>query len=139
MSLAEKVMTLVPVEDAFCQVFDVARENLVNTVRTLKEEHGVNMIIDCTAVEYEEDLCGIYHFMCEESFELIRLRVHLDKEDLHLPSICDIFPACNQMEREAYDLFGIIYDGHPNLTRILCAEDFEGHPLRKDYVSNTRD
>ncbi len=139
MSLAERLETLQPVEDPHCDVYEVARDDLVATVRRMKDELGIDMLIDLTAVEYEEDFCGVYHLMTMDDFKLIRLIVHFAKDDMHLPTLSDVFPAANEMEREVYDLFGIIYDGHPNLTRILCPDDFVGHPLRKDYVSNTRD
>ncbi|MBS5594887.1 MAG: NADH-quinone oxidoreductase subunit C [Clostridiales bacterium] len=116
-----------------------SRDDLVETVTTLKAALTPLFLVDVTALEREEDLCGIYHFMNLNDYIIFRVVVPMAKDDLHLPTISDIYPAANEMEREVYDLFGIVYDNHPNLKRILCADDFEGHPLRKDYVSNTRD
>ena len=62
------------------------------------------------------------------------IRVVTDRDDPHLPSVADVWPTADWHEREAYDLFGIVFDGHPNLERILCPDDWEGYPLRKDYV-----
>ena len=63
----------------------------------------------------------------------IAIRVNVDRDNPHIPSVADVWGAADWHEREAYDLVGIIFDGHPNLTRILCCEDWVGHPLRKDY------
>jgi len=61
------------------------------------------------------------------------VRVCTERNDPHIPSVADLWPAANWHEREAYDLMGVVFDGHPDLRRILCPEDWEGHPLRKDY------
>ena len=66
----------------------------------------------------------------------VRLKVFLDEVHPEVDSIHDIYKAANWFEREAWDLYGIHFKGHPNLTRILCHGDFEGHPLRKDYPSD---
>ena len=63
----------------------------------------------------------------------VRIRVQVPDGDATIPSLFDLYPGTEAMEREAYDLFGILFDGHPDMTRILLPEDWEGHPLRKDY------
>jgi NADH-quinone oxidoreductase subunit C len=63
----------------------------------------------------------------------LRVRVQLPADDPRLPTLFDLWPGTEAMEREAYDMFGICFDGHPDLTRILMPEDWEGFPLRKDY------
>jgi NADH-quinone oxidoreductase subunit C len=63
----------------------------------------------------------------------IRLRVQVPESDPSIPSLFDIHPGTEAMEREVFDMFGIAFDGHPDLTRILMPEDWIGHPLRKDY------
>ena len=63
----------------------------------------------------------------------VRIRVQVPESDAVLPSLFDLYPGVEAMEREAYDLFGIVFAGHPDMTRILMPEDWEGHPLRKDY------
>ena len=63
----------------------------------------------------------------------IRVRVQVDGDDPVLATLFDLWPGTEAMEREAFDMFGIRFDGHPDLTRILMPEDWEGHPLRKDY------
>jgi NADH-quinone oxidoreductase subunit C len=68
-----------------------------------------------------------------ERHERIRVRAQVAGIDPRLPSLFDLWPGTEAMEREAYDMFGIVFDGHPDLTRILMPEDWDGHPLRKDY------
>ena len=63
----------------------------------------------------------------------MRVRVQVPGADAVVDSLFDLYPGVEAMEREAYDLFGIVFDGHPDMTRILMPEDWEGHPLRKDY------
>ena len=63
----------------------------------------------------------------------IAIKVRVARDDPHIPSVADVWPAANWHEREAFDLLGIIFDGHPDLRRILCCDDWVGHPLRKDY------
>ena len=64
----------------------------------------------------------------------LRARTQVPVDDPRLPSLFDLWPGSDAMEREAYDMFGVAFDGHPDLTRILMPEDWEGHPLRKDYA-----
>jgi NADH-quinone oxidoreductase subunit C len=63
----------------------------------------------------------------------VRLRVQVPESDASVPSLFDLYPGTEAMEREAFDLFGVVFEGHPDMTRILLPEDWEGHPLRKDY------
>ncbi len=63
----------------------------------------------------------------------VRVRVQVPEADAVVPSLFDLYPGVEAMEREVYDLFGIVFAGHPDMTRILMPEDWEGHPLRKDY------
>ena len=63
----------------------------------------------------------------------VRIRVQVPATDAVVPTLFDLYPGTEAMEREAYDLFGVVFDGHPDMTRILLPEDWEGHPLRKDY------
>lgn len=62
------------------------------------------------------------------------VRIEVNRNEPRVPSVADVWPAADWHEREAYDLMGIIFENHPDLTRILCPDDWEGHPLRKDYV-----
>ena len=71
--------------------------------------------------------------MSHEKRERLRIRVQVPEGDAVVPSLFDVHPGTEAFEREVYDMFGIRFDGHPDLTRILMPEDWEGHPLRKDY------
>jgi NADH-quinone oxidoreductase subunit C len=91
------------------------------------------------------DLCGVDYLRRKPRFEVVlnllshehvrrlRIRVGVPAAAPTVASITDVFPGANFYEREAYDLFGIVFDGHPDLTRIVLPDDWEGHPLRKDY------
>lgn len=102
----------------------------------LKEECGFTMMMDLCGADYPdrplrfEVICHLY---CIEDGSRIRLKTRCSQEDSTVPSIADLFPAANWFEREAFDLFGIHFEGHPNLKRILCHHQFRGHPLRKDF------
>jgi NADH-quinone oxidoreductase subunit C len=75
----------------------------------------------------------VYQLRNLESRELLRVRAFIDGDPPRIDSVHDLFPPANWDERETYDLFGIIFNGHPNLTRILMPDDWVGHPLRRDY------
>ncbi|WP_227766670.1 NADH-quinone oxidoreductase subunit C [Zhaonella formicivorans] len=102
------------------------------------KESGFAYLADLTAVEEQDSICVVYHLMSLEHFGLLRIKVELDKLNPEIPSLVDLWPAANVQEREAYDLMGVKFVGHPNLQRILCPDEFEGHPLRKDFKLETR-
>jgi NADH-quinone oxidoreductase subunit C len=78
-------------------------------------------------------LHAVYHLTSMTYRRRIRLEAAVTAEDPHLPTVTSVYPTADWQEREAYDMFGIIFDGHPNLTRILMPDDWEGYPQRKDY------
>ena len=86
-----------------------------------------------------EDLVSMYHLIKVSDGgdrpEEVRVKVFLPREDPHLPSVYWIWKTADWQERETYDMYGIVYDGHPNLKRLLMPEDWVGWPLRKDYIS----
>jgi len=91
-----------------------------------------------SAVDYPDDPDGrrfhvVYHLTSMTYRRRVRLEAAVTEENPHLPSVTRVYPTADWQEREAYDMFGIIFDGHPNLTRILMPDDWEGHPQRKDY------
>lgn len=91
------------------------------------------------------DICGVDYYRPTDRFEVIynlysmknnirlRLKVSVDENDIHVPTVTGVWPAANWYERETYDMFGILFDGHPDLRRIYMPEEFEYHPLRKDF------
>jgi NADH-quinone oxidoreductase subunit C len=113
----------------------VARENIVASCEAVKAA-GYNFFEDVTAVDWfpqEPRFQLSYHIVSHGLKERVRLRVLLDSSDASVPSITPAWPAANFYEREVFDLFGIDFPGHPRLTRIIMPENWEGHPLRKDY------
>lgn len=116
-------------------VINIELDIFMDVIKKVKD-YGFNFLVDLTALE-EGRLSCVYHFMSLTTNELIRIKVKLD-EKLEIPSLTKYWIAANVQEREVYDLFGINFIGHPNLKRILCPDDFEGHPLRKDFKVNKR-
>lgn len=83
----------------------------------------------------ESDILGIaYHFYSMDKRHDLEVIIQTPKENPSIPSVANIWRAADWHEREAYDLYGIVFEGHPDLKRILLPDDWEGHPLRKDYV-----
>lgn len=128
------------------RVLHVPRERLCDVAQALKDD-GYEMCADLTCVDYLEDPQRDVPASIERSrFELVvnllslskrerlRLRVQVPADDATVPSLFDIWPGTEAMEREVYDMFGIRFDEHPDLTRILMPEEWEGHPLRKDFA-----
>ncbi|MBD2845881.1 NADH-quinone oxidoreductase subunit C [Paenibacillus sp. IB182496] len=87
-----------------------------------------------SGIDCETHMEVIYHLMALESGEDYVLKTKLDREAPSVPSVTAVWPAANWNEREAYDLLGIVFTGHPDLRRIMMPDDWEGHPLRKDYA-----
>jgi NADH-quinone oxidoreductase subunit C len=113
----------------------VAPENIVAAVQAVQQA-GYNFLEDVTAVDWypsEPRFQIVYHILSMSLKERLRLIVRLDIDDAALESITPVWPAANFYEREIFDLFGIHFGGHPNLSRIMMPEDWKGHPLRKDY------
>ncbi|MCG0277212.1 MAG: NADH-quinone oxidoreductase subunit C [Thermanaeromonas sp.] len=109
---------------------------LVEVMQVLKEDYGFNFLADLTGVDVpaEEAIILVYHLMSVPSARETRVKVKLPRSEPRAPSLVSLWPAAEVQEREAFDLLGIIFEGHPNLKRILCPDDFEGHPLRKDFT-----
>jgi NADH-quinone oxidoreductase subunit C len=102
----------------------------------LKSDPGFDFLSDLTAVDWypaQPRFEVVYHLLSIARKERLRLKVKLAGEDPRIDSLTPVWPAANYFEREVYDLFGIRFEGHPHLRRIMMPEDWEGHPLRKDY------
>ena len=126
----------------------VPRDQLASVVMELRDEHGYNMCVDVTAVDYAafEAPRHLPDGVDPERFEVVvgllsmrdrtrlRVRVQVPADDPTVPSLFDVHPGTEALEREVFDMFGIRFEGHPDLTRILMPEDWIGHPLRKDYA-----
>lgn len=114
------------------QVIYAKREDIVEVMNLLKSDLGFKRLADITCADYEENYEVIYHLLNEKA-ELIAIKVRLQKDDMEIPTITSVWKAADPQEREIYDLMGIIFKGHGNLTRILCVDDFVGHPLQKSF------
>jgi NADH-quinone oxidoreductase subunit C len=118
----------------------VKREALLEMVTVLRDDPQLRfeMCASVSGVDYPDDPTGrrlhaVYHLLSMTYRRRIRLEVACSVEDPHLPSVTSIYPTANWQEREAWDFFGIVFDGHPSLTRIEMPDDWPGHPQRKDY------
>lgn len=114
----------------------VTRESLRSSCEYLKAKALVDFLSDLTCADYyprDPRFEMAYHLLSMQRKERVRLKVKLDGEDPVIESITPVWPAANFFEREVFDLFGIRFLGHPYLRRIMMPEDWEGHPLRKDY------
>jgi NADH-quinone oxidoreductase subunit C len=117
----------------------VPRDSLAEVMRFLKKERGFDLLVDVTCVDYlnyrdATDRFGLAYLLANTlSAERITIRVLLNEPDLTVPSVVPLWNGANWMEREVWDMFGIRFEGHPDLRRILLPEEFTAHPLRKDY------
>lgn len=116
----------------------VERAYIREACALLQEDHELkfNFLSDLTCVDrypQEPRFEVNYHLLSHSRKERVRLKVKLAGDDASLESITSVWPAANFFEREVYDLFGVRFLGHPNLRRILMPDNWDGHPLRKDY------
>jgi NADH-quinone oxidoreductase subunit C len=136
-----------PVGDSRGQsVVYVPRDRYLTVMKQLVDD-GFTMCVDLTAVDYlthpgrtlpegmqAERFEAVVNLLSMQRRERLRVRVQVPESDPTLSSMFDLYPGTEAMEREVFDMFGISFDGHPDLTRILMPEDWDGHPLRKDYA-----
>jgi NADH-quinone oxidoreductase subunit C len=128
------------------QVYFVSREGYLQACRDLREG-GFHMCTDLTAVDYlanpdrplpdgvqRERFEVVVNLLHMEDRRRLRLRVQVPEDDAVLPTLFEVWPTVDTLEREVFDMYGIIFEDHPDLTRILMPEDWEGHPLRKDFA-----
>jgi NADH-quinone oxidoreductase subunit C len=114
----------------------IARESIRPACVYLKTQGFTDFLSDVTCADYyprEPRFEMAYHLLSIKRKERVRLKVRLDGEDAVVESITPLWPSANFFEREVFDLFGVRFLGHPYLRRIMMPEDWEGHPLRKDY------
>ncbi len=113
----------------------IARENIIAACQAVQQA-GYNFLEDVTAVDWlpsEPRFQITYHILSMSMKQRVRLVVRLDSNGAAIDSITPVWPSANFYEREVFDLFGVHFGGHPNLKRIMMPEDWQGHPLRKDY------
>jgi NADH-quinone oxidoreductase subunit C len=136
-----------PVGDSRGQaVVFVPRDRYMSVMKKLVDD-GFTMCMDLTAVDYlthpgrtlpdgvaAERFEVVLNLLSMQRRERLRVRVQVPVDDPSLESVFELFPGTEAMDREVFDMFGISFGGHPDLTRILMPEDWDGHPLRKDYA-----
>ncbi len=143
--VADRIVALVDLEldrvvvDRGEITFFVPRERLVEVARRLRDDAHLRfeVCVSVSGVHYPDDegaeLHVVYHFLSITHNRRIRVEVTCPDADPHVPSLVAVYPMTDWHERETYDMFGIEFDGHPHLTRILMPDDWVGHPQRKDY------
>jgi NADH-quinone oxidoreductase subunit C len=118
---------------------DVPAAKLFDLLSSLKSDHGFDMLIDLTAVDYLEyegatDRFGVLYMLLNMTTgERLIVRTAVNLPDPKLPTVYSLWRSCDWLEREVFDMFGIVFEGHPDLRRILMPEEFTSFPLRKDY------
>lgn len=123
------------IEDRKQAILVVERERLAEIALYTRDEEKFEMLSDLTAVDWPKRekrfdvVLNLYSFAKNQQ---LRIKAHA-AERVEVPSVVGVWVAANWMEREVFDMFGIVFDGHPGLKRILLPEDWRGHPLRKDY------
>jgi len=118
----------------------VKREKLVEVCMVLRDKLRFEMCLGVNGVHYPDqtgrELHAVYPLLSITHNRRVRIEVSCPDSDPHIPSVVEVWAGNNWHERETYDMFGIIFDGHPALTRILMPDDWQGHPQRKDYALN---
>jgi NADH-quinone oxidoreductase subunit C len=117
----------------------IVPERIAEVCQSLRDDPALRFELcsSVSGVDYlgsdDRRLHAVYHLTSLTFRRRIRLEAAVTAEDPHLPSVTQVYPTADWQERETYDMFGIVFDGHPNLTRILMPDDWEGFPQRKDY------
>jgi len=122
----------------------IRKKAVLPITRFLRDERGFNMLMDLTCVDFlrweekEARFEVVYNVYSSSKNERIFLKAAVGENDLRTDSVTSVWPSANWFEREVWDMFGVRFEGHPDLKRILMYEEFEGHPLRKDYPVHKR-
>ena len=129
---------MVASKEAFGELtLTVARDRIVSVLKALRDDPELEfeVLLDITGVDWpgrDERFDVVYHLLSMRKNLRIRVKLTTDEHE-PVPSVVDVFPTANWLERETYDMYGILFSGHPDLRRILTDYGFEGHPLRKDF------
>ena len=118
---------------------EVGRENIIEVAKLLKDDPKLSFdsLMSLSGLDWPEYFEAVYHLFSYQHRHRITLKVRCPKDDAVLPTVSSIWRTAEWHEREAFDLIGIRFDDHPDLRRILLPDDWEGHPLRKDYEQPT--
>ncbi len=121
-------------EDPSFQGLRVEAADLPELMLYLRDQAGMNYLADITATDLKEEFEIIYHlYAIPDNGLKIVIKTRVPREGAELPSVFTVYPTSDWQEREIFDLMGIRFSGHPNLVRVLLPDEFEGHPLRKDF------
>jgi NADH-quinone oxidoreductase subunit C len=120
---------------------EIRRDKVVEILRTLRDEHAFSMLTDLCALDFQGYAAGpiperfavVYHLYSYDKNERIRIRAFIPEADPSIESAASLWKAANWAEREAWDMMGISFRGHPDLRRILLPENYGSHPHRKEY------
>jgi NADH-quinone oxidoreductase subunit C len=112
----------------------VDKNDLLAITKDLIRSKKMTLLNYLTAVEVKDAYQAIYHLEDPNTHSSVVLKVNTDKNSPSIPSLTSVFPTANWLEREAFDMLGIIFEDHPNLVRILNPDNWQGYPLRRDYI-----
>ena len=122
---------------AFGLTYQIDRADSLEFFKTLKDEFCFEMLVDLTCVDWldekENRFEVIYQFLSLEKKQRLCIKIPVPERDAKVPSVIKLWPAANFLEREAWDMYGVEFENHGDLRRILMYDEFKGHPLRKDY------
>ncbi len=135
---AENSAWIGDVKDSLGEVtITIPGEHIADVCASLKSKHGFDMLADLCGcdrgVEDDPRFEVNYHLFSTKHYHRLRLKVLLSEDNAKVPTVTGLWKTADWHERETYDLFGVTFDGHPDLRRILLPSDFDGHALRKDY------
>lgn len=133
--LTSRYFTLNVLPDNWLTKVQVEENELIYLIEELRDDPEFNfeILLDITAVDYQDHYMVFYNLFSIKNSHQIMVKCRIEHENPSIITISDLYPAAEVMECEVYDLMGIEFLSHPNLRRILLPEDFEGHPLRKDF------
>lgn len=119
------------------------KQHVVELANTAKNELGFNFPCYCTCIDNLTRTEGprfamVYQMRALERGETLRLKIELEESDLKMDTLSTVWPAFNWLERETFDMYGVEFNGHPDLRRIYLYDEFKGYPLRKDYPKTKR-
>ena len=120
-------------EDDFFSTLKVVPTVIPELFTMLRDQFDFNHLANLTAVDYAEEMEMIYHLTQVPGNRSLAIKSRIDRKQPRVASLSGIYPTANWQERETYDLMGVVFEGHPNLVRVLLPDDFQGHPLRKDF------
>ncbi len=133
--LGDKLRTVM---DQFFTVLNVEKSELKTLMLRLRDNYGFNHLANLSSVDYNEEFEVVYHLYSIPTNHKICVKTRVPRNSAEVDSLIDIWPTADWQEREVYDLMGIQFKGHPNLIRVLLPDNFDGHPLRKDFVMGGR-